>query len=164
MRDWILPAAAGLLTVCVLVLLILLIVQKKRIDRLTQRIDRFLQGKDLADLEQVVTDGFRDIAVLKRNMNTVANALNQISDMYALSIQKMGIVKYNAFDEMGGNLSFALALLNKDNSGLVLNSVHSSDGCYTYVKEIVRGESYVMLGNEERAAIKQAVESDNYMQ
>ena len=56
------------------------------------------------------------------------------------SYQKVGIVKYDAFGEMGGKLSFALTMLDNDNNGWILNSMHSRDGCYTYIKEIVRGE------------------------
>ena len=68
-------------------------------------------------------------------------------------------MKYDAFKEMGGKLSFALAMLDKENNGFVMNAIHSSDGCYTYVKEIVKGESYVVLGEEEKEALRQAVNS-----
>lgn len=58
---------------------------------------------------------------------------------------------------MGGKLSFALAMLDKDNSGLILNAVHSRDNCFLYLKEIVKGESYVMLSQEEVEALRKAV-------
>ena len=58
---------------------------------------------------------------------------------------------------MGGKLSFALALLDKDNSGIILNAVHSRDNCFLYLKEIVKGESYVMLSQEEVEALRKAV-------
>ena len=53
--------------------------------------------------------------------------------------------------------SFALAMLDKDNSGLILNAVHSRDNCFLYLKEIVKGESYVMLSQEEVEALRKAV-------
>lgn len=77
---------------------------------------------------------------------------------------KVAIVKYDAFKEMGGKLSFALAMLDKENNGFVMNAIHSSDGCYTYVKEIVKGESYVVLGEEEKEALRQAVNSHNELE
>ena len=70
---------------------------------------------------------------------------------------KYGVEKYDAFDDVGGKLSFALAMLDKNNSGLVLNAVHSRDNCFLYLKEIVKGESYVMLSQEEVEALRRAV-------
>ena len=71
--------------------------------------------------------------------------------------QQYGVEKYDAFDDVGGKLSFALALLDKDNSGIILNAVHSRDNCFLYLKEIVKGESYVMLSQEEVEALRKAV-------
>ena len=62
---------------------------------------------------------------------------------------KYGIEKYDAFDDVGGKLSFALALLDKSNSGIILNAVHSRDNCFLYLKEIVTRESYVLLSQED---------------
>ena len=58
---------------------------------------------------------------------------------------------------MGGKLSFALALLDRENNGIILNAVHSRDNCFLYLKEIVKGESYVMLSQEEVEALRKAV-------
>ena len=73
------------------------------------------------------------------------------------------IVKYDAFPDVGGRLSFALAMLDEENSGFVLNAIHSREGCYTYIKEIVKGESYVELSDEEAAALDKAIYSDDYL-
>lgn len=84
------------------------------------------------------------VARLEKNMNR--------------SYQKMGIVKYDAFKEMGGKLSFACAILNDNNDGFVLNSIHSKEGCYNYMKEIIKGESFIPLGEEEAEALEQAIQ------
>ena len=75
--------------------------------------------------------------------------------------KKVGIVKYDAFNEMGGKLSFALAMLDKSNNGYVINAMHSREGCYTYIKEIVKGESYIALGDEEKKALERAINCDS---
>ena len=85
---------------------------------------------------------------------------NQPAERYSGTYNKIGIVKYDAFPDVGGKLSFALAMLDEGNSGFVLNAIHSREGCYTYVKEIVKGESYIVLGQEEKEALRQAV---NYL-
>ena len=73
----------------------------------------------------------------------------------------MGMVKYDAFNEMGGKLSFALALLDNRNNGFLINAMHSREGCYTYVKEIINGESYINLGEEEKKELDKAINSES---
>ena len=85
----------------------------------------------------------KDIRILFKNMES--------------TFQKVGIVKYDAFQQMGGKLSFSLALLNEKNDGFIINSVHSSDGCYSYTKEIRGGQSEISLGNEEKVALDIAI-------
>ena len=85
--------------------------------------------------------------------DTWDNILKKLEFCY----QKAGLVKYDAYNQMGGNLSFCLCMLNERNSGFILNSVHSSDGCYTYTKEIKNGECEIALGEEERKALNMAI-------
>ena len=73
------------------------------------------------------------------------------------SFQKYGLVKYNAFKGMGGNLSFVVAMLDGDNTGFVLDVVHSREGCYIYLKQVEKGATEVLLGSEEQAALEQAL-------
>ena len=73
------------------------------------------------------------------------------------TFQKIGIIKYDAFNQMGGQLSFSLVLLDKNNNGFVLNSVHGAEGCYTYTKEIKDGTSEISLGEEEKQALDMAM-------
>ena len=77
------------------------------------------------------------------------------------TFHKLGIVKYDAFQQMGGKLSFCLCMLDEENSGFMLNSVHSTEGCYTYTKEIINGKAMIDLGKEEEAALKMAVGDDD---
>jgi hypothetical protein len=69
----------------------------------------------------------------------------------------MGLVKYDAFNQMGGQLSFSLALLDENNNGFIINSVHSSEGCYSYTKEIKLGQCAIDLGAEEAEALSIAM-------
>ena len=71
--------------------------------------------------------------------------------------RKYGVEKYDAFDDVGGKLSFAIALLDMNNTGFILNAIHSRDNCFFYIKEIVKGESYILLSSEEMDALRQAV-------
>ena len=70
------------------------------------------------------------------------------------------MVKYDAFHEMGGKLSFSLALLDQKNDGFIINAMHSREGCYTYIKEIVNGNSIIVLAEEEKEALEIAMGTD----
>ena len=100
---------------------------------------------------------------MKTDIEYIYGKLNIACDMLLNSYQKMSIVKYDAFKEMGGKLSFSLALLDDKNNGYILTSVHTREGCYTYVKEIIKGESFVVLSEEERSALEEAKNKRNYM-
>ena len=73
------------------------------------------------------------------------------------TFQKLGLVKYDAFQQMGGKLSFSLALLDENDNGFIINSVHSTEGCYSYTKEINAGVCSLTLGKEEEQALAIAI-------
>ena len=84
-------------------------------------------------------------------------SIRTLNRNFRASFQKFGMVKYNAFQGMGGNLSFVFAMLDYTNTGFVLNCIHSREGCYIYMKEVDRGQTDVVLGNEEQEALEQAL-------
>ena len=82
--------------------------------------------------------------------------VTDIDAIMSENIQKVGIVRYNPFDEMGGNLCFALALLDAKDNGVVLNGIHSRTGSFTYAKPIEMGVSTYVLSTEELQAVEMA--------
>lgn len=151
-----------MLIIILFVMIILLMVKQRNI---SIKYKRFMQGTVGKDMESVLIERFSDIENLKKEGKELHEEIRKINENMLITIQKVGIVKYDAFSEVGGKLSFALALLDKNNNGLLLNSVHSSrEGCYTYLKEIIKGESFLELSKEEREALNRAINSDNYME
>lgn len=147
----------------IIVLFILIIVLKGKMKNLEARYEDFMRGKTGESLESIILMRFDEIDKLKKSDVKKTKALNDIIENLDMTYQKIGIIKYDAFNEMGGNLSFALALLTKENDGFIINAMHSREGCYTYVKEIVKGESYIALAEEEQQALEEAVKSDDFM-
>lgn len=141
----------------VIILLILVIVMTVRLNRLSYKYDYFMRGKDAEMLEDVIMDQIDEIKNLKAENRATKDSIRSLNRNFRASFQKYGIVKYNAFKGMGGNLSFAFALLDYTNSGVVLNCVHSREGCYLYIKEVNVGQTDIVLGNEEQEALKQAL-------
>jgi hypothetical protein len=152
------------LTILFLLIIIYNIILTLSQKKLYKKYKKFMTGASGENLESQIISRFADIDRLKTDTENLNNELVKVKDNLLITYQKVGVVKYDAFKEMGGKLSFVLALLDKDNSGILLNSVHSSrEGCYTYLKEIIKGESFLELSEEERNALNQALISGNYM-
>ncbi len=141
-----------------LILLILFIVLLAKYSKLKKRYNKFMQGKNASSLEDKIEGVFQDMKLLKTNVDKNKKDIRSLFKNMESAFQKVGLVKYDAFNQMGGQLSFSLALLDENNDGFILNSVHSSEGCYSYTKEIKQGSSSISLGEEEQEALRIAME------
>ena len=154
----------GVLFILLFVLLVIsficLFVLMTKYGRLKASYDIFMLGKKGKNLEEQFAGVFEDIAALKttseKNKKDIKRIISNLKETY----QRVGIVKYDAFKEMGGKLSFSIAILNDNATGFILNSVHSTDGCYVYTKEIIEGECAISLGEEEKKALMLALQED----
>ena len=150
--------ALAVITVILLTTSIILLV---KVGSLTKKYKAFMKGSDGLTLESTILTRFKEIDILKEESEYISEKLNIACETLITAYQKIGIVKYDAFKEMGGKLSFSLCLLDDENSGFILTSMHTREGCYTYVKEIIKGESFVVLSTEERKALEEAKNKRN---
>jgi len=156
----------GILFIILLLLVIglgvAIIVLYSKYNKLNISYQIFMRGRKAESLEEEIAELFGDISFLKmaaeKNRKDIKRMIENLRECY----QRVGIVKYDAFSEMGGKLSFSVALLNDNENGLIINSVHSSDGCYVYTKEIVEGECAISLGEEEKKALMLALQDEPY--
>ncbi len=146
-----------ILLVFIVVLFVIIILQMKKLNRLQKRISKFMTGKDAKSLEKDIVGLYEDNKFLKINVDKNKKDIRTLYKNMEHAFQKIGLVKYDAFQQMGGKLSFSLALLDENNNGFILNSVHSTEGCYTYTKEIKNGECAISLGEEEQQALDMAI-------
>ena len=150
------------LAVLTLISLITTLICFTQYKKLYRRYDMFMRGKDAETLEDTILDLMDETSFLRAEDRENKDRIQSMAFQVKAGYQKTGIVKYNAFKGMGGNLSFVIALLDDNNSGFILNSVHSREGCYTYIKEIVRGESYIELSEEERQCLEKTIYQEEY--
>lgn len=146
--------ALGVITILLLIMTVMCIMQTSRLYR---RYDYFMRGKDAETLEDTILNLTDEIKELKSQDRANKDLMRTLSKNVKSSYQKFGMVKYNAFKGMGGNLSCAFAMLDLNNNGFILNSVHSREGCYLYIKSVEKGETEVLLGNEEKEALERAL-------
>lgn len=137
----------------IILLFILYIINIVQSKKLKKRYEKFMQGKDSASLEDNLIRRVSEIENLIACNKENTQKIDQIAQNLNSTFQKIGVVKYDAFHEMGGKLSFSLALLNKTNDGFIINAMHSREGCYTYIKEIIKGNSIIVLSEEEKEAL-----------
>ena len=104
---------------------------------------------------------FEDNRRMKDDIGKNIKDIKSLNKQIRTTYQKMGLIKYDAFSQMGGKLSFCLALLDEDNDGFLINSVHGTDSSYSYIKRIVSGQSNMDMTNEEKAALNKAVQGEN---
>lgn len=147
------------LAALVVILIIVCCVLAGRSRKLRSAYEKFMRGHDGQSLEGVLKSQLDHLDQVRMEEKQAENKVHEIMDEFDDTYQKMGLVKYDAFDEMGGKLSFSLAMLNRKNTGFVLNAVHSKEGCYTYIKEIIEGNSVLLLAQEEKEAVEMAMHS-----
>lgn len=149
--------AVLILIVLVIVLFIMVVRQAKQIESLHRRLKRLMSGKDGESLEDEIAGLMKSHKALKSVVDISRKDIEVIFHQMRTTYQKTGLVKYDAFQQMGGQLSFCLALLDQDNNGFIMNSVHSTEGCYCYTKEVKSGVSELSLGTEEEEALALAM-------
>ena len=147
------------LSVAILILLILLlitIINLAQIRKLKKKYEKFMTGNDAQTLEDTIANHLNEIDGLISSNAANEKNIAKLTDQIQFAFQKVGLVKYDAFQEMGGKLSFSLCLLNEKEDGFIINAMHSREGCYTYIKEVIAGNCVIILSEEEKEALEMA--------
>ena len=139
------------------VLFFMLSSESRKRRELELRLRRFTRGSGGDNLEDTMLRMFDEHEEIHQILDREDREIDEIQDRLRNAIQKVGVIKYDAFNQMGGNLSSSIALLNENNDGVIINTVQSVDGCYSYVKQIRDGRPDVDLGKEENEALEQAM-------
>ena len=146
----------------IVIMFVLLIVSIIKINKLNKKYEKFIKklsnGKNIEeDLENYI---YRVERVEKQN-NEITQFCKNLDEDISKCIQKIGIVRYNAFKDTGSDLSFAVAMLDEKNNGVVLNGIYSREMSNIYAKPVENGKSSYTLSQEEEEAIRKAIDSDN---
>jgi hypothetical protein len=116
----------------------------------------FFSGARALDLEEVIHALEKNIKDLKNEHQILEQAFSQLQNDFTYAVQKLGVVRFNTFQDQGGDFSFCVALLNGRNSGVVITSMHGREQNRTYTKKITDGKSESRLTEEEQQAIMMA--------
>ena len=138
---------------------ILFVVLFVRLSNMKKSYNKFMKklGKG-NNIEEMLKNHLDKIEFVQRQNQEILDYCRKIDKDFTKTISKVGIYRYSAFRDTGSDLSFTLALLNKNNDGVVLNGIYSREMSNIYAKPIKNAESTYTLSNEEKEAIKRAVE------
>ncbi len=137
--------------------LVVAIIALSKYNKLNKKYKKFMGGNDAKALENYITEL---ISLNEENVKKIAQNNADIKELYKkqrYNFQKIGMNKYDAFQEMGGNLSFALTLLDENNNGFIINSVHNIQSSYCYAKEVKNGVCSINLSKDEQISLDKAL-------
>jgi hypothetical protein len=144
------------LGVLVLVLLLAVVLLARRTRGIDRRLLGLTRGAEGHSLEAVLDAHLDKVFAVARELDELAARMAVLEGAQRRAFQRVGLVRYNPFEETGGNQSFALALLDAAGDGWVLSSLHARSGTRVYAKAIKAGRADAALSEEETAAIQQA--------
>jgi hypothetical protein len=124
--------------------------------QIKKKLKTFFNGKKASDLEGVLFEEIKRLKKAESDIKQLFKSSKVLEKMASQSIQKVGVVRFNPFKETGGDQSFAIALLNSQDNGLVISSLYTRQGTRVYSKPIEAGQSKYPLSKEEIEALKKA--------
>ncbi len=129
--------------------------------KIIKRNKELFKGSEGENLETILNNHIKRVNFVLKNLKKLDRICEEIDKMASSSVQKIGIIRFNPFSDVGGNQSFAIALLDSRNSGFVFSSLHSREGTRVYAKPIISEKSEYHLSTEEIKAIKKAINIKN---
>jgi len=145
------------LSLALLLLVLLAFVQARRIGRLRRRLDGLTRGNDGADLGEVLEVHLDKVYSVAREVDDLSARSAILEAASRRAIQRVGLVRFNPFEDTGGNQSFAIALTDALGSGFIVSSLHTRTGTRVYAKAVTDGRSDGALSAEETEALRLAL-------
>ncbi|MGE5675753.1 MAG: DUF4446 family protein [Mycobacterium leprae] len=140
-----------------LIVLVIMLVSLARQAKLLKRYRTLLQGKTGQDLETLLLTQVGQLNALQDQAATITQDIRNMVTDARRHVQKVAVVRFNAFPDTGADLSFAIAVLNAENDGFVLSSLYGRNENRVYAKPIKNGTSTYMLSDEEKDALQKAI-------
>ena len=139
------------------VLCLTVVAQARQIGRLSRRLDGVTRGTDGGSFEALLSGSLERVDRIGREVDQLAARSALIEGTLKGAVQRVALVRFNPFDETGGNQSFVVALMDASGNGLVVSSLHARAGTRIYGKALVGGRAETALSAEESEAVRTAL-------
>jgi hypothetical protein len=138
------------------ILLVWLITMQIQVGRMVNHYQRLVRDVDRGNLQQILDQQYHLATQTEEEVAILREATETLKEDLRACLQRVALVRFKAFHDVGGDQSFSLAMLDDRSDGVVFTTLFSRDGCRTYAKPVLKGQSRYALTDEEREAIKQA--------
>lgn len=155
LNEYMIYIVAGM-GILIFILIIMMFINAAKLKKLQSRYEKFMSKEDV-NLEELLVQYTKKLNILLQNEKEMQTSIEHMEKVVKNCVQKVGVVRYQAIQNMGADLSYTVALLDESNDGVVFNGIYGRDGCYTYAKPVKAGESTYNLSEEEQQAIDQAI-------
>lgn len=155
--DIALKALLSINAIFVFLFAVFSIANSRRINTLRKKYNKFMELAGEGNIEKVLMDCVSYIQDLKEENREIRGKINEIERKMLKCIQKVAVLRYNAFENVGSDLSFAVAFLDANNDGLTLNGIYTREGSSVYAKPVTGGKSKHTLSAEEAMVLKDAM-------
>ncbi|MGI6145041.1 MAG: DUF4446 family protein [Peptococcia bacterium] len=145
------------LTALVFILLLIFLFTLRRLNKTAKKYQTLVEGAEQKNLEQIILDNTKALRQVMFELNIFRERLEVVEEISEKSIQKVGLQRFDAFDDIGGEMSYAVAFLNKNNDGVIISSIFARDDARTYCKPVQAGKSQHALSPDEQKAIRRAL-------
>ncbi|MDP4146752.1 MAG: DUF4446 family protein [Bacillota bacterium] len=145
------------LSVITILLLILYIINIRAINKMEKKYRRLMRGVDSGNLEELITNYLDKIDEVNTQSAELREVYKDIDSRLKQCIQNVSIIRYKAFEDIGSDLSFSVALLNDNNDGIIITSIYGRNESTTYAKPIDKGISRYDLSEEEQHVLDEAI-------
>ncbi|KEI94577.1 hypothetical protein N494_17970 [Clostridium botulinum A2B7 92] len=149
------------LTAIMILLFIILIITMISLKKLKEKYKKFMRGSNNKNIEELINNYLDKVDKAKEETEYVKEIYSTIDKRVKACIQKVAIVRYRAFDDVGSDLSYSIAFLNNDNSGVILTSIFGRNESTTYAKPIDKGISRYDLSDEEKQVLENCINNVN---
>lgn len=150
------PEILILFAVCFLFIIInflMLISNIKKTNRIKAKYNKFMNGLSDRNMEELLETSINSMNSVNAKNRDIELKLNEMERTLLQCVQKVGIVRFNAFDNVGSDLSFSIALLDHNDTGVVISGIYARDSSSTYAKPVITAKSKYTLSAEEIQAI-----------
>lgn len=141
----------------IFILIVMVIILAAKIGNLTIIYKKYMKGANGKSLAEQFKDEFAKLGGIEENLGKADARLTELENSSEAGFTKYAVRKYDAFPDMGGKLSFSVCMLTNNDNGIIITTVHNTEGSYTYLKEVVKGESFTKLSGEEKHALNDAI-------
>ena len=151
------------LLIAFFILLALYLIAEIRISKIKDRYNELVRDSDGINIEELLLKNGHEIEEIKRDISILNKDISTLNTKLTFAVQKIGFIRYNAFADMGSDLSFSIVFLDNFLNGFVLTSIYGREQSVCYAKPIKDGKSMYSLSAEEIQAIDRAIRGENHM-